>query len=96
MPADSLIDKALGILPIRAERNLGTGLWRPTLVDENGKPLAGFGLLAKPTLGNRPLTSCFLYRRREVWAPSRRADEGRDCRAAEIQRIAEMLRAGLT
>ena len=25
------------------------GLWRPTLEDENGKPLAGFGLLAKPT-----------------------------------------------
>src|SRR5215831_6224419 len=28
---------------------LRTGLWRPTLEDENGKPLAGLGLLAKPT-----------------------------------------------
>jgi len=28
---------------------LRTGLWRPILEDENGKPLAGFGLLAKPT-----------------------------------------------
>jgi hypothetical protein len=28
---------------------LRTGLWRPTLEDENGKTLAGFGFLAKPT-----------------------------------------------
>jgi len=27
---------------------LRTGLWRPTLEDENGKPLADLGLLAKP------------------------------------------------
>jgi hypothetical protein len=28
---------------------LRTGLWRPILEDENGKPLADLGLLAKPT-----------------------------------------------
>jgi hypothetical protein len=32
---------------IRSE--LRTGLWRPTLEDEIGKPLADLGLLAKPT-----------------------------------------------
>src|SRR5262249_23614587 len=33
---------------------------------KNGKPLADLGLLAKPRpLGNRPMASCFLYRRRE-------------------------------
>jgi hypothetical protein len=29
--------------------SLRTGLWRPTLEDENGKSLVGFSLLAKPT-----------------------------------------------
>jgi hypothetical protein len=32
--------------------------FRPTLEDENGKPLADLGVLAKPT-------ACFLYNRRE-------------------------------
>jgi len=35
--------------PTRSSNELRTGLWRPTLEDENGKPLAGLGLLAKPT-----------------------------------------------
>jgi hypothetical protein len=44
---------------------LPTG-FRPTLDDENGKPLADLGLLAKPpTLGNGPMAAHFLYKRRE-------------------------------
>src|SRR5215831_20487554 len=35
--------------PTRSSNELRTDLWRPTLEDENGKPLAGLGLLAKPT-----------------------------------------------
>src|SRR5215813_392721 len=35
--------------PTRSSNELRTGLWRPTLEDENGKPLADLGLLAKQT-----------------------------------------------
>ena len=51
--------------PTRSSNELRTGLWRPTLEDENGKPLAGLGLLAKPTRLAIVLWLRFLYRRRE-------------------------------
>jgi putative ABC transport system substrate-binding protein len=38
---------------------------RPILEDENGKPSADLGFGQIDTLGNRPMASCFLYRRRE-------------------------------